>query len=76
MVIYELQMEIMLGTRLKELREEKKLTQKELAQKLHINPVTYFRYEKDQRVPSLSLIVEFANYFGVTVDYLLGRTDY
>lgn len=69
-------MEVTLGTRLKELREEKKLTQKEFAQILKINNVTYFRYEKDQRVPPLSLIIEFANYYGVTVDYLLGRTDY
>lgn len=69
-------MKIMLGTRLKELREEKNLTQKQVSEIFGLNSVTYLHYEKDQRVPSLSLIVEFANYYGVTVDYLLGRTDY
>lgn len=69
-------MEITLGVRLKELREERNLTQKQLADKFNLNSVTYFRYEKDKRVPPLPLIVQFADYYGVTVDYLLGRTDY
>lgn len=69
-------MEILLGTRLKELREEKKLTQRQFAEIFNLNSVTYLHYEKDQRVPPLSLIVEFADYYGVTVDYLLGRSDY
>ena len=69
-------MEIILGTRLKELREEKKLTQRQLANIFNLNSVTYLHYEKDQRVPPLSLIVKFADYYGVTVDYLLGRCDY
>ena len=69
-------MKIILGERLKDLRAEKGLTQKELAQALGINAVTYLHYEKEQREPPLSLLVEFAKFFGVTVDYLLGLTDY
>ena len=72
----EKNMEIFLGERLKELRTENKLTQKEVASALGINSVTYLHYEKSQREPPLALLVEMAEYFGVTTDYLLGRTDY
>ncbi len=65
-------MKIILGQRLKELREEYGLTQKEIAEKFNINAVTYLHYEKDQREPPLSLLVEFAIFFDVTTDYLLG----
>ena len=69
-------MKIYLGERLKELRTEKGMTQKELADALGINSVTYLHYEKSQREPPLSLLVEMAEYFDVTTDYLLGKTDY
>ncbi len=65
-------MTIILGQRLKELREEAGLTQKELAQKLNIHSVTYLHYEKSQREPPLALLVEFALFYDVSVDYLLG----
>ena len=69
-------MTIKLGERLKELRLEKGLTQQELADKLKINAVTYLHYEKSQREPPLSLLVEFAKFYSVSVDYLLGYSDY
>ncbi len=69
-------MKIYLGQRLKELREEKGLTQNQLAEKLGINSVTYLHYEKEQREPPLSLLAEIAKFYGVTVDYLLGLSDY
>ena len=65
-------MKIILGTRLKELREEKGFTQKQLADKLNINSVTYLHYEKEQREPPLSLLADIAVFYGVSVDYLLG----
>ena len=65
-------MKIILGQRLKELREEKGLTQKEIAEKFQIHSVTYLHYEKAQREPPLSLLTDFAVFFGVSVDYLLG----
>ena len=65
-------MKIILGQRLKELREEKGLTQKEIAEKFQIHSVTYLHYEKAQREPPLSLLADFAVFFGVSVDYLLG----
>lgn len=69
-------MKTTLGLRLKELRTEKELTQKQLAEKLNINSVTYLHYEKEQREPPLSLLADMAEFFGVTVDYLLGLTDW
>ena len=68
-------MKILLGKRLKELREEKNLTQKQVADALKINSVTYLHYEKSQREPPLMLLAEMAVYFNVSVDYLLGLTD-
>ena len=65
-------MQIFLGKRLKELRLENKLTQKQVAKKLNINSVTYLHYEKDQREPPLSLLAEIAIFYDVSVDYLLG----
>ena len=69
-------MKIILGQRLKELREEIGLTQKQVAEKLHLNSVTYLHYEKSQREPPLLTLVNMAILFNVTVDYLLGLTDY
>lgn len=68
-------MEIILGQRLKELREEQQLTQKELAEKLHLHSVTYLHYEKSQREPPLAVLVDMAKFFDVTTDYLLGVSD-
>lgn len=70
-------MKIFLGQRLKELREEQKLTQKQVAENLNLHSVTYLHYEKGQREPPLSVLVEMAIFFDVSVDYLLGlKNDY
>ncbi len=69
-------MKINLGNRLKELRKEKGLTQSEIAKIFNISPVAYLHYEKNQRQPPLELLADFANYFNVTTDYLLGISNY
>lgn len=69
-------MEIVLGKRLKELRLERGMTQKELAFALGLNTVTYLHYEKGQREPPLSLLADMAKYFDVSVDFLLGLEEY
>ncbi len=69
-------MKLKLGQRLKELRTERRLTQNQVAEIFNIHSVTYLHYEKDQREPPLALLAEFAKYYNVTVDYLLGITDY
>ena len=68
----EKKMEIILGERLKELRKEKGLTQKQVAEELHIHSVTYLHYEKSEREPPLSLLADMATFFDVTVGYLSG----
>ncbi len=63
------------GNRLKELRKGKHLTQVEMAQLLDCTDRHYQRMEYGYiNVPSLTLI-RLADYFGVTTDYLLGRTE-
>ena len=67
---------IKLGERLLELRKERGLTQAQVAAYLQVHSVTYLHYEKAQREPPLALLVQMAQFFGVTVDYLLGVVDY
>ena len=67
---------VFLGKTLKELRLERGLTQKQVADALNINSVTYLHYEKDQREPPLTLLADMAVFFDVSVDFLLGLTSY
>ena len=68
-------MKVLLGQRLKELRTSNGYTQKEIADKLGINSVTYLHYEKSQRQPPLELLADIAAFYDVSVDYLLGIID-
>lgn len=65
-----------LPERLLGLRKEAGLTQRELAEKLKMNSVTYLHYEKGQREPPIDTLMLFADFYSVTVDFLLGRTEY
>ena len=56
------------------LRKEKKLTQKEAAQSLGVSQALLSHYEKGIRECSLSFVVKAADFYGVSCDYLLGRT--
>ena len=61
--------------RLRDLREDRDLSQETLARYLHISQATYSRYESGKLdIPSAALIA-LAQYYGVSVDYLLGLTD-
>jgi len=64
-----------LGNRIRFLRERENLSQIEFAKILNISNTTLSQYETGQRVPSDEIKAKIADYFGVTVDYLLGRTD-
>lgn len=61
--------------RLKELREEKGLTQKEFAFILNINRATVAGYESQGKEPNFDRLKEFAAFFDVSVDYLVGFSD-
>ena len=63
----------MLGEQLKKLRCQKKLTQKQVAKCLNISPSTYGLREQGRNEPDLQRLLELADFFDVTVDYLLGR---
>ena len=58
-----------------QLRKEKNVTQEEAAKGSGIVMRSYIRYEKGEREPVASVLTRMANYFGVSTDYLLGRTD-
>ena len=61
--------------RLKELRKKRQISQLKLAIDLNMNQNSISRYETGEREPSISDLIRIADYFGVSVDYLLGRTD-
>ena len=61
--------------RLKQLRKEKKLSQLRLAIDLDMNQNTISRYENMEREADYETLIRFADYFKVSLDYLLGRTD-
>ncbi len=63
------------GERIAELREKHGLTQEELAKILGIKRASLSHYEKNRRVPDYEVLNKIADYFQVTVDYLIGRTD-
>ncbi|HHT71761.1 MAG: transcriptional repressor LexA [bacterium] len=65
----------MLPKRLREQRELKKMTQGELGKIFGVDRATISRYETGDRDPDSELVRKFADFFGVTTDYLLGRTD-
>lgn len=64
-----------LAERLRELRKERNLRQEHLAVALDIGMATYCRYEQGKREPTASVLCRMADYYDVTTDYLLGRSD-
>lgn len=59
--------------RLKELRKKKKISQLKLALDLNMNQNTISRYETMEREADYETLIKLADYFDVTLDYLLGR---
>ena len=65
----------MLVFRLKELRRDRKISQVKLAMDLNLTQNSISRYENGEREADYDTLVAIADYFNVSVDYLLGRTD-
>lgn len=61
--------------RLRELRHNLNKKQKEIAQELNLSVQVYCNYENGLREPSFDTLTKLADYFDVSVDYLLGRTE-
>ena len=66
---------IKFAERLRELRREKKVTQSKMADFLGIKLRSYQNYEGGGHYPDVPGLMKMADYFGVTTDYLLGRSD-
>ena len=65
-----------IGDTLANLRKEKELGQKEMASLLNLSVGTISNYENGVHSPDLETLCKLADFFGVTTDYLLGRTEY
>ena len=61
------------GERLRELRKSKDLTQAQVADGINCTPAAYNRYETGERQPPIDALTKLADYFGVSLDYLVGR---
>lgn len=64
------------GSILEELRKDRKMTQKELSEVIYVTTGTISNYENDRYLPDIEKLIMLADYFNVTVDYLLGRVSY
>lgn len=61
--------------RIKDLREDRDITQKEIADYLKITQQQYSLYEKGKRTLPIDLLIELSKYYNVSTDYLLGLTN-
>lgn len=61
--------------RIRDLREDKDLTQNELVEILQMHKTTYTNYEQGKREPPFEFIVQLALFYDVTIDYIAGLTN-
>lgn len=71
----ELQVKYIFAKNIKDLREDSDLSQTDVAKLLKISQRAYSHYERGDREMSLDSLVQIADYFNVSIDYLLGRTN-
>ncbi len=64
-----------IGTRIRQLRTENGLKQKELAEKIHVAANTLSQFETGKANPGYDVLIALADFFEVSADYLLGRAD-
>jgi len=65
----------MFGERIRLLRTQKEMTQEELGKFLGVGKTTISQYESETRTPDAGMLTRIATFFGVSVDYVLGRSD-
>lgn len=65
----------MFASRLKELRSEKGLSQHEIGKLVNMSKMAISHWEKGHSEPSIAQLIFLADYFGVTIDYLVGKSD-
>jgi len=66
----------MFAQRLKQLRADKAINQIQLAQEMGVTQGTVGKWETGKRVPDTQMLIQLADFFDVTLDYLFGRKDY
>lgn len=62
-------------TRLRDMREDRDLTQKELSEAINITQRSYSYYERGDHIIPPEILCKLADYYHTSVDYLLGRTN-
>lgn len=65
----------MLSTKLKNIRKENNLLQKDIAKEINIAIQTYAKYEQGKAQPDIETLKNLADFYNVSVDYLIGRAD-
>ncbi len=65
----------MADTRLRDLREDRDITQKQLADYLNCSQVCYSRYELGQRDIPTDVLIRLSDFYGVSIDYILKQTN-
>lgn len=68
-------MKMKFKTRLRQLRTERKLSQEELGKELHLGTSAISMYERGEREPDFEKLGMIADFFNVSIDYLLGKSD-
>jgi len=66
----------MIAERIRQLREERGLSQAELAHKMGVSRMTINNYEMDKRSPDIAFVLKLADFFFVTVEYLIGKSEF
>ncbi|MBQ4645183.1 MAG: helix-turn-helix transcriptional regulator [Clostridia bacterium] len=61
--------------RIRSLREDKDLSQTQVAEYLNTSQTVYSRYERNERSLPIEMLYELCDFYGVSADYILGRTD-
>lgn len=64
-----------LGARLKKLREDKGITAEQLANELNLLKTVVWGFEMDKKEPTASQLLKYSDFFGVSLDYLIGRNE-
>lgn len=64
-----------MNLRIKDMREDNDLTQKQVSQMLLCDQSLYSKYERGEREVPLKILVALADFYNVSIDYLIGRTD-
>lgn len=71
-----MQLREIIGTRLREIREENKLSQGAIAKELNVSQASIAQYESGRSCPNEDLLLWYANRFNVSLDYIFGRTEF